>query len=297
MSEKKKLLVTGISGLLGWNLFHAAQDRFDTYGTHNTIPIPDADDHVLCLDFLDGMELELLVERIAPDVVIHTAAMTRPDTCEREKELAYQVNTEATKRLATVCHRQGARFIHISTDLVFDGQKGEPYEPDDCMNPLGHYADTKRMAEEAIPEAISNYAIVRVALMYGRSMTGDRGSTERVVNTVRDKNSVTLFTDEWRTPILVDDACAIALGLTDVDATGTFHAGGTERITRYAFGLRLATSAGFDPQTIVPGSIHDFQGSPPRIPDVSLDSSKTTTLLGLHLNDIDAGLARLYPGP
>jgi len=122
------------------------------------------------LDITDARQVEAMVRREHPQVVLNCAAYTKVDACEQERELAYRINVAGPRYLAASLARHGGRLVHLSTDYVFDGSKPvpQPYLEDDPVQPLSYYAQTKAMAEEVIRQEMEEYVIVRTAWLYGR---------------------------------------------------------------------------------------------------------------------------------
>jgi len=287
-----KILVTGASGLLGHAVAVAAR------ASHRVVAqylrnAPGGLPGALRLDLTDGAAVRAAFAETAPACVMHCAAMADPAGCERERDRAKAINVEATRLLARLCSEHDARLVFISTDLVFDGRRGM-YVEEDPVNPVSYYGETKALAEKAVRGECPNHVIARCCLMYGRSPTGGRGADEVMLHALREGKEVRLFTDEYRTPVCVPDLARALVRLAEAAATGTFHCGGGERVSRYDFGLKICRAAGVDSSRIMATRIEEAQCVPPRAPDVSLDSSKLKSALGVSLLDVDGGLKLLY---
>ena len=144
--------------------------------------------------------------------------------------------------VAEECARSGTRLVFISTDLVFNGERGG-YREEDEPAPLSVYGRSKRDAE-AIVRASPNSVVVRLSLLYGPSLNGCPSFFDEQTVALRTGRNVTLFTDEWRTPLDLPTAARALAALAAADATGLLHIGGPERLSRYEMGLRLASSLG-----------------------------------------------------
>jgi dTDP-4-dehydrorhamnose reductase len=266
------LLITGASGLLGAYLVRAIDDRQrlvawggpsggECFGLRlQRINLTDA----------KGVRDEFRLAR--PTVVIHTAAMARVGDCYRHPELAAETNVGATLTLAGCCAEQGARLVLVSTDLVFDGEAA-PYKEEDSPNPVSVYGRTKRAAEEAALK-VPNSAVVRVSLLYGPALHGRFSFFDDQVVSLRNGRPITLFRDEWRTPLDLVTAASALLGIARSEFTGLLHVGGPERMSRLEMGLRLAKVLGVDPSPIVAADRDSVPATEPRPRDVSLDSSR-----------------------
>ena len=158
-----KFLVTGSAGLIGQNVVHDLvklnQEIYSVY--HNDKPIEGTP---IVLDLTNLEKTRLTVQEIKPDVVIHLAAMTNVELCETEYELAHTINSKATETLAKECAKINAFFLFVSTDYIFDGNKGMKKE-EDIPNPLGNYGKTKLEGELSLNNLASNWAIARTSCL------------------------------------------------------------------------------------------------------------------------------------
>ncbi len=289
------LLITGGSGFLGWNLARlAATKSYDvsfTYGQH-PIAIPNCREYHL--DLHDHEQLEDVIKKIAPDAIIHTAALANADVCEKHRSVAYDVNVAATERIAQGAKDLDCRLVYISTDLVFDGRRGN-YVEQDRPNPLNYYAESKLLGENAVKAVSSNYLIMRTALMYGHG-NGVHGSfLEWMHRSLQSQQPVSLFTDQYRTPLFVNDAAHALLEIMESSAgNDTFHLGGGQRLNRYEFGETFARIFDYDQALLHPVIMQDVPSNAARGADCSLNSTKIQQKLSFQLSDVTAGLRQLY---
>lgn len=288
------LCITGGSGFLGWNLARQAAESYDvsfTYGQH-PLTIPDCQEYHL--DLHDHQQIEDVIEEIAPDIIIHTAALANADLCETRRSVAHDVNVAATEQIAQCAEELGCRFVYISTDLVFDGQQGN-YAEHDQPRPLNYYAKSKLMGEHAVKAASSNYLIIRVSLMYGDG-NGIHGSfLDWMHQTLQAAKPLSLFTDQYRTPLCVHDAVRALLEIMECPLKNeSFHLGGAQRMNRYEFGQIFAHIFGYDQALLRPVTMHDLPSTAARGADCSLNSSKIQRELSFQLSDVTTGLARLH---
>ncbi|MFO0809852.1 MAG: SDR family oxidoreductase [Gemmataceae bacterium] len=249
-------LVTGSTGQLGTYLLDALRDQSVTaWGGKSSVDLTDPD------------AVAVAWSATKPDIVIHAAAMARIDECYRDPVTAHRTNVDATTHLAAY----GARIVLVSTDLVFDGECA-PYREEDHVSPLSVYGRTKADAEAAV-RCVPNSAIVRVSLLTGPSRNGRPNFWDKQADAMRLGRPVTLFADEWRTPIGYLAAAQAIVAIAQSDATGTWHVGGPERLSRLEMGQRLAKSIGIAAPTIASAS-RLTGASEPRPRDVSLDVAK-----------------------
>lgn len=158
----ERILITGGSGLLGSKVVKLAEKSFEVIPTHNTRSF--FKDSVI-MDITNCERAFHVVAKIKPDVVMHPAAQTRVDQCEKDREGAWKVNAEGTKNVALACGKINAKLIYVSTDYVFDGEKGLYVESDE-PNPVNYYGLTKLKGEKFVRENCQEYAITRTSVLY-----------------------------------------------------------------------------------------------------------------------------------
>ena len=279
---------------MGWNLARYAAKTYEVFFTYGKHPISIEHCEAYHVNLQEPHEIENLVEDIQPEVIIHTAALANADLCEQRRPLAYEVNVSATRHLVQCAEDIDCRFLYISTDLVFDGQQGN-YGETDTPRPVNYYGETKLRGEHAVKAASSNYLILRTALMYGPG-NGVHGSfLEWMRHTLTKGAPVSLFTDQYRTPLFVKDGVQAILELME-DSTNQeiYHLGGRERINRYEFGQHFARIFDYSQDLIHPVQMRERASTVPRGADCSLNSSKVQHLLSFELSDVTTGLQQLH---
>lgn len=228
------------------------------------------------LDLTDIAAIKEFWKRNTPKLVIHCAALSKAAACQKNPQLALQVNVEATRTLCELV--ADIQLMFFSTDLVFDGSKGK-YKEEDAVNPLTVYGETKAKAEQIVL-ANPRHTVIRAALNAGVSPTRDRGFNEEIHNAWKRGGTLNLFTDEFRTPI---PAAVTARAVWElVGKGGLYHLGGTERLSRWEIGELLAQRWTDVEPKMKPGSVRDYQG-PPRSPDTSMACAKAQKLLSFPL--------------
>ena len=294
-----RILITGASGLLGLNLALELCREHTVFGTANQHALHTDAFTVLQADLLAPGALESLFEQSRPDWVIHCAALANLEACEANPALASQLNTELPRRLAQLCSetrrdvtRGGARLVHISTDAVFDGSRGS-YTESDEPSPLGVYARTKLEAEWAVAEADASAIIARVNL-FGWSMSGRRSLAEFFFNNLSAGKQINGFTDVIFCPLLANDIAHILEKMLTQELSGLFHTVGSECLSKYEFGVRLANRFGLDAGLITPISVHQGGLSAARAPNLSLRTDKLASALGKSLPSLSPALERFY---
>lgn len=262
--------VTGAAGLIGSYLLQTAAQSGASW---RVISLTRAD-----LDLLDFDSVRERFRRQQPKLIVHCAALSQSPACQKEPELARRMNVETTRLLAELAEE--APFIFFSTDLVFDGRKGN-YVESDSVNPLSVYAETKVEAEACVLKN-PRHTVIRTSLNGGTSRTGNRGFNEQLRNAFASKRPVRLFVDEFRSPIPAIETARAVWNLATRGATGLFHVAGGERLSRWQIGELIAARWPQLHPELQPESLASYEGAP-RSPDTSLDSSKAEALLGAPL--------------
>jgi len=217
-------------------------------------------------------------QRDNPSLIIHCAAITKIAACDQEPTLARRVNIEATKLLADLALQ--IPFVFFSTDLVFDGKKGN-YSEDDPVNPLSLYAETKVIAEKAVLQN-PTHMVIRTSLNGGVSPTGDRSFTEDLRRAWQAGKTTGLFVDEFRSPIAGIETARAMWELIQKQASGLYHVAGSERLSRWQIGQLLAARHPELNPKLDRASLKEY-GGPPRSPDTSLNCAKAEKLLSRRL--------------
>jgi dTDP-4-dehydrorhamnose reductase len=276
-----RIFVTGASGFLGQNITPALAARYEIFAgylSHTPAPVHGSP---VAVDITLHEELGRLFDLVAPDLVVHAAAMANPDECERNPGKATRVIVEGTRNVTRLCRAHGCRLVHISTDLVFDGRRGFYIEGDPVGAP-GIYAGSKVEAEEIVREITPSATILRAALLYGRGTVTRPGYIESTLQAWRDGRPGVFFTDQYRTPLFAPQLADIIDALVArPDFRGILHAGGGERVSRHGFAQLLARRVNAPAELIRAGSMWDNRAAAPRGADCSLVSDRLERELGI----------------
>jgi dTDP-4-dehydrorhamnose reductase len=241
------------------------------------------------LDLADEKAIQRTMETIQPAAVIHTAAWSDLDGCKRDPKQAFHINATATEILAEMSSRLGCRLVYVSSDMVFDGGRGN-YSEEDTPRPINVYGKTKLTGEKFIQSVCRDFAIARAALIYGKPVTGSNSFSEKIKQVVGTGEVMRLFTDQFRTPVLVENLAEALLELSENAFVGTIHLGGAERVNRYDFGLRLAELNHLPVELMKPVSMGDILMDAPRPRDVSLNTGLARKKLKIPLPGFREGL-------
>lgn len=271
-----KLLVTGASGFLGWHVCQCAKPKWQVFGTYQSKAAVISGVTTLKVDISDFTALQQLFETVQPDAVIHLAAQSSPNYCQQYPDESHAINVTAAANLAGLCSDRDIPCVFTSTDLVFDGQH-PPYHETDPVSPVNLYGEQKVLAEEAMRSRHPKTAICRMPLMFGEASPTAHSFIQPFLQTLRQKQELRLFIDEFRTPASGTSAAqGLLLALEKVQ--GCIHLGGKERISRYEFGRLMIEVLGLSETNLQACRQQDVPMSAPRPADVSLDSFRAFSL-------------------
>ena len=289
----EKILITGISGFLGWNLVQRLKDQYHVYGTclNNLVSIPGVE--TFTFDLSDWSKIEKLCQAVNPAVIVHTAAYSNPDYCELHHKEALTLNTFASREFAKAANRLGSKLIYTSTDFVFDGKRGEYSEADDPA-PINYYGKTKFLAELEIMNHCSHYVTLRLGTLYGRGNGIRPNFFETLEKQLLTGEKPVCIVDQYRTFLCVDDAVqAISQLIAEKTLKGLFHIGGPERASRVQFAETLCATLHVSGSLIEKVHLADFSSAAARPPDCSLNSNKIKRALDLNPSSISQALDQL----
>lgn len=255
-SEKQRILVTGANGLLGQKLVQRLKDDleivlFASGKGESRLPKSWAGSYTwITLDVSDRKKVASVFEEVQPDVVIHTAAMTQVDDCEKDKEACWTANVDAVANLVAASERQKAHFVHVSTDFIFDGENG-PYFEEAEPNPINFYGWSKLAAERIVMGSKTSWAIARTVLVYGIAQDMSRSNIILwVKKSLEQGKSIQVVNDQWRSPTLADDLADGCILLAKKHAEGIFNISGRDFLTPYQMAILTADYFGLDKNLI-----------------------------------------------
>lgn len=249
-----KILLTGASGLLGNAYATAAVRRgHEVIALANTsAPTARGLARTLQLNLVETAELTRLVLDLWPDAVVNCAAISNPASVETDPRLAEKINVALPRTLAQLSTHIGARLIHISTDMVFDGRSETPYRSTDRPAPTNLYGQTKLLAErEVLKHNPEDPVVLRIPILMGKSPGGQRSAHEKLISAVLLGQKPKLFCDEFRQPASTENVAEVMLELTERrDLHGIFHWAGSETLSRFEMGQRILRHFKMDPAAI-----------------------------------------------
>lgn len=254
-----KVALYGASGLLGDAVSRALTKRHHKVLRYSGQTMKEGF-RPSCLSNHEGLTRELL--DLWPDAIINCAAISSPDHVNKDPIFSRKINIEGAVKLAEIASHLSARFIHISTDMVFDGT-ASPYRSTDMPNPLNEYGRQKLEAEKKVLAVTDeDLAILRITLMNGNSPHGKRSPHEKMLRCLQNEIPITLFDDEMRQPCSAENVASAVVELLErPNLNGLFHWAGSEEISRYELGRQILEYFGFSRSRIKKGFIKDYPGS------------------------------------
>ena len=259
-----KALITGAAGRIGRALLGGCPPEVEA-----EVLLGPSDAHIPGVawyrsDITDHDRTIMALTCAAPDVVIHCAAMTDVDVCERDSDAAMKVNEQGTRNVAEACRRAGARMVYLSTDYVFDGASG-PYSETDVVNPVNTYGRSKRAGEEAMQDIIPDALIVRLSVPFGNR---DEGAVHTFVSWMREEfaagRTVRAATDQVTTPAFLVELSEVVWKAAMSAVGGIIHYGTQDRLSRHAMAITVARVFGFNEGMVVPVTTDELGFTAPR---------------------------------
>lgn len=292
---QKTILITGANGLLGQKLVAKLSRReavrlVATGAGPNRNPFEDGYVY-LSMDITDPDAVARAFDHCKPQVLIHAAAMTNVDQCELEQDKCWALNVTATATLAQACKAHGTRFIHISTDFIFDGAAG-PYTEKATPNPLSHYGRSKLAAEQVGEQAGVPYAILRTMLVYG--IVADMSRSNFVLwakGELEKGKAINVVDDQWRCPTLAEDLADGVVLVAMKDKTGVYNLSGPDLHSIFELVNMVADHWKLDKSLIRPVSSDTLKQPAKRPPKTGFIILKAQTELGYKPRTFKEALA------
>jgi dTDP-4-dehydrorhamnose reductase len=289
---KPRLLIIGATGFVGSRLALAADPHFEVWrGSRH--PAGQAGD--VTIDVTDDAAVRAAFAEARPQFVVHLAALSDIDRCEREPDVAWEMNVSGTIHVANACAAGGARLLYTSTDNVFDGTRGS-YREDDPPTPPNVYGRTKVRAEQTIAALAPAALVVRLSLVLGTSaLAGGNSYLEKVMGNLRAGNPIISPTYEYRNPLDVHTLCTILLELLPMsDASGIVHAGASDKISRFDLARAIALRLNAEADLIVPQTA-PVPGRAPRGADNFLATDRLRVLCATPVPSCGQVIERAIP--
>ena len=292
-----KTLIIGANGFTGRRILQSLsrQGIYELTGCslHEDI-LPGNNYRFVQADMNNHPAIDRLIAEIRPDVVINGSALSVPDYCESHHEEAYAANVLAVENIARCCEKAGSRFIHLSTDFVFDGKKAELYTETDTPAPVNYYGISKYQGEQAVAANCSNYANVRVVVVYGKALPGQHGNILQLVkNRLQAGQEIRVVSDQYRTPTWVQDIADGVEKLMHISQNGIWHICGDECLSIADIAYRVADYFKLDRSLIVPVTTEEMNEVTPRPRFSGLSIEKAKRILGYAPHSLEEGMAEM----
>lgn len=291
-----RIVITGSNGLLGQSLLKLLlkdKEIYEVFGfSKGENRSGRTDFEYVSIDITNEENLKKELIKIQPNAIINTAAMTQVDDCEIHKEACDVLNIDVVKWLKEVSEIINCHLIHLSTDFIFDGEKGY-YKETDKPNPLSYYGNSKVKSEEILLNSTIDFTIIRTILVYGKVYDMSRTNIVLWVKEMLEKGKeITIVDDQFRMPTFVDDlalSCKLAI---DKKATGIFHISSTKLMSVFEIVHEVANVFGLDSKLIKPTSSNILNQKAKRPPKTGFDVFKAKTILGIKLQTFEEDLQR-----
>jgi len=319
MPGKRKVLITGSSGMLGVDLCQDLGGDYEIYGmdnrsragisrnhgrAHLSVPYkstPAAQKFFKC-DITNGNEVLSVLSKIRPDIVIHTAAWTDVDGCELDKNKAYEINSEGTENVAIACEENGAMLVYLSTDFVFDGKKRRAYKETDKARPINIYGDSKFLGEETIRRIWPKHFILRTSWLYGRN---GKNFVDTIIEKAAGEKELKIVDDQVGSPTYTKDLAKAIHELLNkiftgyglrVTGYGIYHISNSGSTSWYEYAKAILKLAGSDTK-VIPISSKELD-RPAKRPAMSvLDNSKFEKFTGYAMRNWKEALKEYIKRP
>lgn len=274
-----RVLVTGGNGQLGRELVALLRQHHEVI----TTDLPE-------LDIRDADSVRRLARDAQPDVVLHPAALTDTRRCEEEPDLASEVNARGTENVARACRESGAAMLYVSTNEVFDGRKGAPYVESDAPAPINAYGRSKLAGEERVRSLLERWWVVRTSWLYGE---GAGNFPAKVLAAARERNELSMVTDEVATPTWARDLAAAIVALIEHQRYGVYHLTNGGECSRFEWAREVLRLAGRNDVSLNATTLAQYNPYPPK-PPYSVLANREAASLGIELRPWRAALHKFF---
>jgi dTDP-4-dehydrorhamnose reductase len=267
-----KVLLIGANGFLGLKLIPLLGQEYEVYAADVKLDLIPQGYRSITIDITSSSSVDNIISKIRPDICINTAAMTNVDVCEEQPELAEKINAQGPANIARAMKRVGGKLLHISTDFVFDGAKGN-YIEDDKPNPISVYGSTKLRGEEFIQQSGVPAMICRTSVLYGWPTPGVHANYfSWAYNALKAGQTLRIVKDQITTATLAEDLAQFIVKVLPKFTPGILHTTGPEPLDKYEFVDKMIKFYNFSPHLLQP--VDFFAQKARRPPNSSLNTAK-----------------------
>jgi dTDP-4-dehydrorhamnose reductase len=291
LRNKNKMLITGVSGLLGSNLAYYFKDKYDILGLYNSHPVLIDGIYTEKCDITESDNIKRTISDFSPNLIIHCASLTNVDECEVNKEFTRLVNVSATKNIVEEASDKDIKLIYISTDSVYDGVKGN-FSEDDEVNPQNYYGQTKYEGELEVSKH-ANSLILRTNL-FGWNIQDKHSLGEWILKELKANKRVNGFKDACFSTIYTLEFARVIDISIQKNLTGVFNCGSTDSCSKYEFAIKIANRFNLDKELINAISIDEFNFKAKRGKNLSLTVRKIEKALNYKMPVIEKSIDAFY---
>jgi dTDP-4-dehydrorhamnose reductase len=287
-----RLLIIGGTGLLGQYLVLEAYQRgWEVTATYHDNDAKIGTRTLVHMDVRNESEVSEVLRSVRPEAVILAAGITDLDRCETNPQEAWEVNAEGALNVAAACKLNGIKLLYVSTDAVFNGQRGERYYEFDTPDPLNIYAQTKLEAERITLDADQRNIVARVSLLYGWNRLIDKENfVTWVLARLRTGETVNLFEDRRTCPTYAPHCAQVLLKVLEKGGEGTYHVAGADCLSRFEMGLKVAEVFDLSPSLCMRGSVANAELAAKRGKDLCLSTQKVEGEFDIRMMSFEDGL-------
>jgi dTDP-4-dehydrorhamnose reductase len=275
---REKILVTGGSGLVGSYLApYLNSKRYDLYLTTHQLPVRVGKN--IPIDLSDTQKVLIKVREIRPEIIVNLAAFTDVDGCEIDLNLAELLNRDLVSTLSSYAHESGSYLLHISTDYVFDGRKGN-YDEYDEPNPINNYGRTKLQGENAIASNLlkDNWCIARISTPFGIH-SKKLSFPSFVIEKLRNNQTIKVLADQFTSPTYTKNVTHMLTEIIERRIKGFIHISGASRLSRFQQALKICDVFNLNKEFILDAMSNEMNWKAHRPKDSSLNVDKACTIL------------------
>jgi len=289
--NNKRMLITGVSGLLGNNLAYYFKNKYEILGLYYSHPVSITGIQTEKCDLSRSNSTKEVIERFSPSIIIHCASLTNVDQCESDPEITNKINVISTKNIVDIISDKDIKLVYISTDSVYDGIEGH-FSENDNINPLNYYGRSKYEGELEVLR--KKESVVLRTNLFGWNIQNKKSLGEWILDELKSGRKIQGFKDARFSTIYTLELARVIDITIQKNLTGGFNCGSIDSCSKYEFALKIADRFDLDKKLIIPISIDDFQFKAKRGKNLSLNMDKLEKALNYKLPTIDQSIDEFY---